>query len=158
MSTEPLNIWSRSDEEVCRLMSHFAHTPFELDGVTFGSVEAFYTWLQIVDNDRKRSKVAPMWGARSKHACPKKKPEYVDYHGRKIKRSSPEYLALIARANRAKLDAHPDIARAFVATRPRPIIHDIEGKNADPFDVFCPMMEELREEFAARFAHESRDR
>lgn len=43
--TTPLNIWSRSEEEIGRLMSHFAHTPFELDGVAFGSVEAFYTWL-----------------------------------------------------------------------------------------------------------------
>jgi predicted NAD-dependent protein-ADP-ribosyltransferase YbiA (DUF1768 family) len=45
--TRPLNIWSRSDEEIGRLMSHFAHTPFTLDGVEFGSVEAFYTWLVV---------------------------------------------------------------------------------------------------------------
>lgn len=145
---KPLNIWSSSEEEIGRLMSHFAHTPFELDGVTFGSVEAFYTWLQIADNDAKRAKVAPMWGARAKHACPKTKPEWIDYHGRSIKRSSPEYYELILDANRAKLDAFPEIARAFVATRPRPIRHDIPGKDADPFNVFCPMMEKLRNEYA----------
>ncbi|MGD9881970.1 MAG: hypothetical protein AB7F22_28570 [Reyranella sp.] len=56
----PLNIWSRSDEEIGRLMSHFAHTPFVLDGVTFGSVEAFYTWLIV--SPARRPKVAPLWG------------------------------------------------------------------------------------------------
>ena len=45
MDDTPLNVWSRSDEDIGRQMSHFAHTPFVLDGVAFGSVEAFYTWL-----------------------------------------------------------------------------------------------------------------
>ena len=147
---KPLNIWSQSDEEIGRLMSHFAHTPFVLDGVAFGSVEAFYTWLLIVDNHQKRARVAPMWGARAKHACPKKRPDFFEYHGRKIKRNSDEHVELIMRANRAKLEAHPDIARAFVETLPRPVTHDIRGKNADPLDVFCPMMCKLRGEYAAR--------
>jgi len=107
MSDEkPLNIWSNSDEEIGRRMSHFAHTPFELDGVIFGSVEAFYSWLLVENNDAKRAKIAPMWGARSKHACPKTKPDTIDYHGRKIRPSSPEHRELIMRANRAKLDAY----------------------------------------------------
>jgi len=60
---KPLTIWSNSDEEIGRLMSHFAHTPFELDGVAFGSVKAFYSWLLVENNERKRAKIAPMWGA-----------------------------------------------------------------------------------------------
>lgn len=117
----PLNIWSKSDEDIGRLMSHFAHTPFELDGVTFGS-----------------------------HACPKNKPEYIDYHGCKFKPSSPEHRDLIMRANRAKLDAHPGIACAFVATLPRPIVHILPGKEDDPHDVFCEIMRKLRDEYAQR--------
>ncbi|MCA9214570.1 MAG: hypothetical protein KDB27_15970 [Planctomycetales bacterium] len=148
--SKPLNIWSHSDEEIGRLMSHFAHTPFVLDGVEFGSVEAFYTWLLVVGNDRKRARVALMWGARAKHACPKRKPDDFEYHGQNFKRNSAEHVELIRRANRAKLDAHPAIARAFVETRPRPIVHDIRGNNADPFDVFCPMMCSLRDEYAVR--------
>lgn len=152
MNTSALNIWSRSDEEIGRLMSHFAHTPFTLDGVTFGSVEAFYTWLCITDNEAKRAKVAPMWGARSKHECPKTEPEFFDYHGRTIKFNSPEHRELIVNANRAKLEAHPEIARAFVATLPRPIVHELPGKEDDAHEAFCSIMREIRDEFAARLA------
>jgi hypothetical protein len=150
MDSGPLNVWSFSEEEIGRLMSHFAHTPFVLDGVAFGSVEAFYTWLLIVDNPARRAKVAPMWGARAKHACPKAVPEYIDYHGRKIKTNSSEHLELIKSANRAKLEAHPDIARAFVATLPRPIVHILPGKENDPQEAFCTIMREIRDELAAR--------
>jgi hypothetical protein len=124
----PLNIWLRSEEEIGRLISHFAHTPFVLDGVGFGSVEAFYTWL--VCGDTKRGKVAPMWGPRAKHACPKILPASFDYHGREFVESSADHHDLILRANRAKLVAHPAIAQAFVATLPRPIVHEIPEKGA----------------------------
>lgn len=152
MNTNPLNVWSRSDEPIGRAMSHFAHTPFVLDGVTFGSVEAFYTWLLIVDNPAKKAKVAPMWGPRSKHECPKTTPEFFDYHGRTIKFDSPEHMDLIKAANRAKLEAHPEIAREFVATLPREIVHVLPGKENDTHDAFCNIMREIRDEFAARLA------
>ncbi len=144
----PLNIWSRADEEIGRLMSHFAHTPFVLDGVEFGSVEAFYTWLLIVDNEHKRKKVAPLWGARSKHECPKSSPTVFDYHGRAIDFGSAEHRELIVRANRAKLLAHPQIATAFLATAPRPIVHQLPCKD-DPHEEFCGIMNQLRDELAA---------
>ena len=152
MNITPLNIWSRSDDEIGRLMSHFAHTPFVLDGVAFGSVEAFYTWLLLGDNEAKKAKVAPMWGARSKHACPKTNPEFFDYHGRTIKFDSSEHMDLIKAANRAKLEAHPEIAREFVATLPRCIVHTLPDKEDDSHDAFCNIMREIRDEFAARLA------
>jgi hypothetical protein len=147
----PLNIWSRADEEVCRLMSHFAHTPFVLDGVEFGSVEAFYSWLHVVGNEHKRAKIAPMWGARAKHACPHAYPEHFDYHGRTIAFGSPAYYELLMRANRAKLAAHPAIAAAFLATAPRPIVHEQPEKD-DRHEIFCGMMRMLRDELAAKTA------
>ena len=147
--TEPLNIWSGADEEIGRLMSHFAHTPFELRGVVYGSVEAFYTWLLC--DERKRAKVAPMWGARSKHACPKAPPDMFDFHGRNVARESAEHHDLILQANRAKLIAHPAIARAFVATLPRPIVHMLPDKD-DGHAVFCTIMRSIRSEFATRLA------
>ena len=99
-----------------------------LDGVGFGSVEAFYTWL--VCGDTKRSQVAPMWGPRAKHACPKILPASCDYLGREFVEPSADHHDLILRANRAKLVAHPAIAQAFVATLPRPIVHEIQEKGA----------------------------
>ena len=86
--TTPLNIWSRSEEEIGRLMSHFAHTPFELDGVAFGSVEAFYTWL--IAGPARRPRVAPLWGPRAKHEAPRSLPTHFDYHGRTIAFESSE--------------------------------------------------------------------
>lgn len=145
----PLNIWSRSEEEIGRLMSHFAHAPFVLDGVAFGSVEAFYAWL--VCPPSRRAKVAPLWGARAKHECPKTPPRAFNYRGRMIDFESTEHHDLILKANRAKLDAHPEIARAFVATLPRPIIHELPGKN-DVHDVFCGIMNSLRDECATKLA------
>jgi predicted NAD-dependent protein-ADP-ribosyltransferase YbiA (DUF1768 family) len=142
---KPLNIWSRSEEEIGRLMSHFAHTPFVLDGVEFGSVEAFYTWLHIVDNEPKRAKIAPLWGPRSKYECPKTFSAEFHYHGRTISYGSPEYYELILRANRAKLAAHPEIARAFLATHARPIVHELPDKD-DAHEVFCSIMRKLRDE------------
>ena len=59
-------------------------------------------------------------------------------------------MGLIKRAIRAKLGAHPDIARAFAATAPRPIIHDTghpEPPDTEfPAVVFCRVLTELREE------------
>jgi hypothetical protein len=101
----PLNIWSRSEEEIGRLMSHFAHTPFELDGVRFGTVEAFYTWL-LVGDEATKADVAPLSGPRAKYECPMIKPEHFAYHGRTIRFASPEHMVLIERANRAKLETH----------------------------------------------------
>lgn len=150
----PLNIWSRADEEIGRLMSHFAHTPFVLDGVEFGSVEAFYSWLVLTGNDARREKVRGMWGARAKRECPKTRPELVEYHGRLIRWGSDEHHELIVQANRAKLDTYPEIAGAFVATLPRPIVHELPESD-DPHVVFCDIMTRLREEYAAKLGREA---
>jgi predicted NAD-dependent protein-ADP-ribosyltransferase YbiA (DUF1768 family) len=146
----PLNIWSRSDEEIGRLMSHFAHTPFTLDGVEFGSVEAFYTWLVVSGDPDRQAKVAPMWGARAKRECPQGRPDLIDYHGRTIDFGSDEHHELVLNANRAKLAAYPEIAHAFLATAPRPIVHILPGHEDDPQEAFCRIMRQLRDELAQR--------
>lgn len=143
----PLNIWSRSEEEIGRLMSHFAHTPFMLDGVAFGSVEAFYTWL--IASPAKRLKVAPMWGPRAKHVAPRRIPTHYNYQGRTVAFGSHEHHLLILEANRAKMAAYPDIAKAFAATAPRPIVHELPDKD-DRHDVFCWIMNTLRDELVAQ--------
>lgn len=150
----PLNIWSKSDEEIGRLMSNFAHTPFVHDGILYSSIEGFYAALLIQNNAARQAKVGRLWGIRAKHEIPKNKPQVILYHGESFRLGSQEHIGLIKRAIRAKLEAHPEIAIAFVSTRPRPIVHETGYADAPdaafPKEVFCKVLEELREEFADR--------
>lgn len=150
---KPFNVWSRTDEEIGRLMSNFAETPFTLDGVEFASVEGLYFWLL---NERKanRDAIRMMSGIRAKRRSPNRLPESFTYNGATIKVGSPEHHDLIKRAIRAKLEAHPEIARAFVATAPRTIVHET-GHPEDPHSefphaTFCRILTELRDEFATK--------
>jgi predicted NAD-dependent protein-ADP-ribosyltransferase YbiA (DUF1768 family) len=158
---EPLNIWSMSPEAIGREMSNFAHTPFVLDGVEFGSVESFYVWLMLSASgtDRKRERVRPMWGLHAKRLFPKVRPDRICYRGTWIDVGGTDHLALIKRALGAKLEAHLDIALRFVATRPRRLVHETgypDKPGAEfPKEAFCRLLCELRDEFAARFASEA---
>ncbi|MEZ5585027.1 MAG: hypothetical protein R3F37_21720 [Candidatus Competibacteraceae bacterium] len=149
---KPLNVWSRSEEEIGRLLSNFAHTPFQLDGIDYASVEAFYAALLIQNNETKKARVRTYWGIRAKHEIPKTKPERILHNGKHFGLGSEAHHAQIKRAIRAKLAAHPEIASAFVATRPRVIVHETgypEKPDAEfPHGVFCRILTELREEFA----------
>jgi predicted NAD-dependent protein-ADP-ribosyltransferase YbiA (DUF1768 family) len=147
----PLNVYSRSDEEISRLLSNFAHTPFILDGVTYASIEGFYVSLKFLDED-KRAKLATLYGPVAKNMGKKSKLVTTCYRGEWFELGSATHPAFIKRVIRAKLEAHPEIARAFVATRPRPIIHDTGHPDPVgarfPAAVFCRLLSELREELA----------
>lgn len=154
-SLKPLNVYSRSDEEIGRLMSNFAHTPFTLDGVTYASVEGFYVSLKFLDED-KRAKLATLYGPVVKNMGKKSKLVMTCYRGEWFELGSETHHALIKRAIRAKLEAHLEMARAFAATRPRPIMHDTGHRRAGtgrfPDVTFCRILAELREEVAAELA------
>jgi predicted NAD-dependent protein-ADP-ribosyltransferase YbiA (DUF1768 family) len=149
---KPLNIWSRSDEEIGRLMSNFAYTPFTLDGVEYASIEAFYASVLNQQSGAKREKVRRMWGVRAKHEIPRIKPEWIEYQGEKFATGSGQHHNLVKEAIRAKLAAHPRIAQAFAATRPRPLVHETGYPDPPggefPHYVLCRILTELREEFA----------
>jgi predicted NAD-dependent protein-ADP-ribosyltransferase YbiA (DUF1768 family) len=151
----PLNIYSRSDEEIGRLMSNFAHTPFTLDGVPYASVEGFYVALKFL-NEVKRAKLAKLYGAVVKRRGKKSKLTKTCYRDEWFDLGSDRHHALVKRAIRAKLEAHPQITKAFIATRPRPIIHETgypDPPGAEfPATVFCRILTELREELAAKSA------
>lgn len=151
----PLNVYSRSDDEIGRLMSNFAKTPFDLDGVHYASVEGFYAALKFLE-PAKRAKMAGLYGVVVKTMAKKSKLTKTIYNGEEFAFGSEKHIALIKRAIGAKLDAHPEIAKAFVATSPRPIIHEC-GHPHNPkaefsHTVFCRILTELRDEFAAELA------
>lgn len=100
---KPLNVWSRSDEQIGRLMSNFAHTPFVLDGVEFASVEGFWTRLIIDGALRSRDTARRLWGAPAKWHAPKTRPAQITYNGATVPVGSDAHIELMKRAIRAKL-------------------------------------------------------
>jgi predicted NAD-dependent protein-ADP-ribosyltransferase YbiA (DUF1768 family) len=148
----PFNVYSRSEEEIGRLMSNFAHTPFTLDGIEYGSIEGFYVALRFLD-PAKRLKLGRMYGLVVKRMGMKSRLTTTCYRGKWFELGSDPHIALVKRALRAKLAAHPEIARAFVATAPRPIVHETghpDRPDAEfPAPVFCRLLSELRDEFSA---------
>jgi len=152
---KPLNVYSRSDEEIGRLLSNFAHTPFTLDGVPYASIEGFYVALKFLEED-KRARMAGLYGPVAKNMGKKSKLVTTCYRGEWFELGSETHHALIKRAIRAKLEAHPEMARAFVATRPRPLVHETGRPDPVgarfPAPVFCRILTELREELAEKTA------
>jgi predicted NAD-dependent protein-ADP-ribosyltransferase YbiA (DUF1768 family) len=149
MPLTPLNVFSRSTENIGRLMSNFARTPFVLDGVEYASIEGFYVALKFLD-PIKRAKVSRLYGSVVKQMGKKSRIERTCYGGEWFAFGSDAHVELIKRAIRAKLRAYPDIARAFAATDPRPIIHDTSHPEPPdtefPAAAFCRILAELREE------------
>lgn len=148
-STDPLNVWSRSPEAIGRALSNWAHLPFIFDGVQYESVEGMYASLLQLDPE-KRAVVRTYWGYQAKRAIPKRRPEAVHYGGHLIAYPSDAFFAILTRGIYAKCTQHPDIARAFVATRPRPIIHDTgypakRGTASPSAGWFCAALSEIRE-------------
>jgi predicted NAD-dependent protein-ADP-ribosyltransferase YbiA (DUF1768 family) len=63
--TPNVNIASNSSNRTEALLSNLAHTPFELDGMRYASVEAFWQGLKYSDT-AKRNEIATYHGLTSK--------------------------------------------------------------------------------------------
>jgi len=149
----PINISSAGAEEVGRRMANFGDTPFTLDGRRYASVESFYVGLKFLD-EAERRRIAAM-PAREAFALGRSSTlEETEYGGRRFRLGGPEHHALIERAIRAKLAEHPDLARAFAATHPRPIVHDTGQPERPgtflPAAALCRILTRLRDELVAK--------
>jgi hypothetical protein len=82
-------------------------------------------------NTNSRAKMAKLYGPVVKNMGKKSKLVTTCYQGEWFDLGSETHHALIKRAICAKLDAHPEMARAFVATRPRPIVHNTGRPSSD---------------------------
>ncbi|MEM1297112.1 MAG: hypothetical protein AAGH89_17230 [Verrucomicrobiota bacterium] len=152
INSKPLNVWSRDEEEIGRLLSNFAHTPFVLDDIAYESIEGFYASILLEHNVEKQQRARGLHGMKAKRCVPKNKPESFNYRDEVIMLGSAEHHELLKRALRAKLEAHPEIAEAFIETRPRPVIHETGYPHNPDAEfshlVFCRILTELRDEFA----------
>ncbi len=153
----PINCASNSEEEVGRQMSNFAHTPFVFRGREYASVEGFYQGMKFEDEE-KRAKIAAMHGVYARSAGKKAKTKQTTFDGQTFMMGSPEHHAVMKEAIRCKMEQHPEMTKAFVATRPRTVIHDTgrpARKSSFPVEVFCRIITEMREEFAAKMTEET---
>src|SRR5947207_686256 len=106
---KPLNVYSKTEDALGRALSNFAHTPFELDGVHYASVEGFYTGLKWAD-PAKRADTATYFGTYAKNAASKARGvTSTVYNGETVALGSREHHALIERAIRAKLEQNPHL-------------------------------------------------
>ena len=146
----PLNVSSTSGEEIGQLMSNFAPTPFQLDSKRYASIESFYVCLKFSDNPKKQQEIRRMDGKSARRAGQESKATTARYGGQSFVLGSREHHQIVQCAIRAKLEQNPEIAEAFAATYPRPIVHDTghaERANTSlPAATFVRMLTELRDE------------
>lgn len=149
---KPLNCSGSSDEEIGAWMSNLQEAWFEFKGMMWASVEAFYISLRTLD-PQERILLSTMSGSKAKHRGKKLRQrglEVTEFDGQSFRLGSDEHHAVIKEAIRAKLNAHPRMRAMFVATRPRPIIHETGFPESRfthlPATAFSRLLTELREE------------
>ncbi|MDR3636252.1 MAG: NADAR family protein [Isosphaeraceae bacterium] len=121
---EPINVTSMSPDPQIKLISNFAPTPFELDGQSYASVEAFWQGLKF--DGLERREVARLAGgtARQKGETKGYGPT-VRYQGESIPVGTWAHWALMERACRAKFTQNADAQSALLATGTRPLTHRV---------------------------------
>jgi predicted NAD-dependent protein-ADP-ribosyltransferase YbiA (DUF1768 family) len=145
------------------LVSNFADTRFEFQGIQFRSAEAFIHYIKYPENHPEKKKVAKLWGKEAKKAVIGEirtkiheqlvagDTPVVYWKGQEIKWRSPKHYALIKEALRAKFAQNPEAHHQLMATEKRKLIHDT-GRKESPFTSlpaieFTRILTELRDEF-----------
>ncbi|HOX40372.1 MAG TPA: NADAR domain-containing protein [Candidatus Brocadiia bacterium] len=120
---EPINVSSRSSDAAIRLISNLAHTPFQLDGQEYASVEAFWQGLKFPDEKRRRE-IATMHGLAARKAGQSApEAETIQYMGRTIRVGTADHADLMRQACAAKFAQHERARNALRGTGERPLIH-----------------------------------
>jgi len=58
-----INVYSKGRTQLGRMLSNFAATPFEIEGLTFASVEAWWYW-QMMEKDDAHLRTLTGWQAK----------------------------------------------------------------------------------------------
>jgi len=131
-----LNIASYSDDWRSRLLSTFAHTPFELtlgdERARCESVEGFWQGLKWPAGSADRERVFGLWGLEAKLAGVDAPTGEIEVAGRRIPRGGPAHHELAARAMRAKLEQNPDVQDALRATDGLRLTHELVDEHGEP--------------------------
>lgn len=119
---EPINITSRSPAPL-DLLSNFAPTPFEMDGIRYASVESFWQGLKFATR-RERLEIAELNGPAARKAG--EKVGYgttLTYGGEEIVVGTWAHWQLMERATTAKMEQNEAAREVLLSTAPRPLTH-----------------------------------
>jgi hypothetical protein len=152
---EPINVVSTAKDEVIRLISNLAHTPFELHGRTYASVEGFWQGLKF-PGEADRQRIAPLHGTEAKRAgegAPEA--DIFEYQGQMVRVGTYEHWSLMHQACWAKFSQHGEARRALLSTGARPLVHRVRrGSRTIPGAVMAEIWMKVR----ARLAEKSGSR
>ncbi len=106
-------------------ISNLAHTPFEIDGQRYASIEAFWQGLKHPDPVQRRT-MAKLWGSEAKErGSSLDQPETFPYQGEIIVAGSPEHWALMRTACDAKFTQNDAARIALLETGERWLTHKV---------------------------------
>lgn len=150
-----LNIDSQSLDERACVLSNFAATTFEIDGVTCRSVEGFIQGIKFPIADERRDQCFLSIGREAKRMARKALKDYgallVWWQGEEIVYGSTCHHQLIARAIRCKFEQNKRAHALLLKTEGVKLTHDLgraeSATTSLPADVFIKILEELRAEF-----------
>ena len=122
----PINITSKAPGNL-KLISNFAATPFELDGLRYGSIEAFWQGLKFPDEARRRE-LAPLHGAKAKDAgFSAPQADTIIYAGQTVRVGTWEHWQLMERATVAKFAQNVTARDVLLSTGERPLMHQMKN-------------------------------
>lgn len=120
---EPINVTSRSLDPAIQWISNFAHTPFQLDGKRYASIESFWQGLKYPDTKR-RKEIAPLYGKEAMRAGADAPPSDIfEYEGQTFRVGTYDHWRLMTMACRAKFSQHEEARNALLGTGDRPLAH-----------------------------------
>lgn len=139
-----INVYSRGQTDIGRLLSNFARTPFNCEDGRFESVEGYWYWLSVVDK-QDREVLRTLHGAEAKKIG---KSLLTDTFGRDVS----TFKLKICKAIRAKLEVN-GIDKMLAATD-LPLVHYYVygGKKVDAgYSWIMVFLERLRAKYKEQF-------
>jgi predicted NAD-dependent protein-ADP-ribosyltransferase YbiA (DUF1768 family) len=136
-------------------ISNLAHTPFELDGQRYASIEGFWQGLKRLDPVERRA-MAKLRGSEAKaRGSSVDQPTEFVYEGVMIATGSPEHWALMRAACEAKFTQHEAARIALLASGERWLTHKVRRDSrmipgAIMADIWMRIRFRLQAEEAAR--------
>jgi predicted NAD-dependent protein-ADP-ribosyltransferase YbiA (DUF1768 family) len=129
-SSNPVIVAYFDGEDLGKVLSNFAESPFKLDGYVYNSVEAFWQSLKT-EIPALRSQIAAFHGLDAKRAgkmVTTQGQSLFTYNGNLYKVGSEAHHLLLERALRAKFGQHDKSRTVLLETGNRPLVHAIRNK------------------------------